>query len=51
MTVRDGLEDDDCVEKEDDEKEVVGGRICLECSALCQGRQAAVLTPEIPLSL
>ena len=50
MMVRDGLEDDDGVE-EDDEKEVVGGRICLECSALCQGRQAAVLTREIPLSL
>ena len=51
MMVRDGLEDDDGVEEEEDEKEVVGGRICLECSALCQGRQAAVLTREIPLSL
>ena len=47
--VRDGLDDDDGEEEEEDEKEVVGGRICWECSALCQGRQAVVLTREIAL--
>ena len=49
VMVRDGLDDDDGEEEEEDEKEVVGGRICWECSALCQGRQAVVLTREIAL--